>query len=195
MKRKSLSIGALDAFTSGDVANFLVAATPGGIEAQEAAGQAKLVEAANLLPGKLSVELKDQLWKLGFRFVSTTSDDLFDTWVFPAGWKIQATNHPIHNDLLDDKGRRRGGMFYKAAFYDRSASLNLARRYRFASHADAAIEGRRKVEILDFDDTVLHYIGDYAERDWDTLDKLETTAKDWLNEKFPSWEDPLAHWD
>ena len=33
------------------------------------------------------------------------------------------------SDLVDDKGRKRTSIFYKAAFYDRSAHIGVNRRY------------------------------------------------------------------
>lgn len=112
---------ALAALAKGDLDNFAVAATPGGIEAQEAAGQAMLCASAQL-PKELHGCTRESLEALGFKFGNDV-DELFVTCTLPPGWKKQATDHSMHSDLLDDQGRKRAGIFYKAAFYDRRADL------------------------------------------------------------------------
>jgi hypothetical protein len=46
----SMTPAAVQAMLNGDLANVLAASTPGGIERQEAAGQAAMVKAADRLP-------------------------------------------------------------------------------------------------------------------------------------------------
>lgn len=122
---------ALNAALSGDVENFLVAATPGGIEAQEAREQLKAVAAQRLpregtilVDGRESPERRKMWESLGFVF-GDAHDDLFVNVAFPAGWKLVATDHSMWSDLLDASGRKRAGMFYKGAFYDRTARINF----------------------------------------------------------------------
>jgi hypothetical protein len=64
------------------------------------------------------------------------SDDLFQVVILPPGWKKEATSHSMWNNLVDDRGLVRATFFYKAAFYDRDAFLNLSRRFRADSHQD-----------------------------------------------------------
>src|SRR6185436_8068032 len=40
-----------------------------------------------------------------------------------------ATDHSMYTDLVDDKGRVRASIFYKAAFYDRKADISFKRRF------------------------------------------------------------------
>jgi hypothetical protein len=112
---------ALLAALSGDVSNAEVASTPGGIEAQEAAGQAMLCASAQL-PKKMLGCTRESLEALGFKFGADV-DELFVTCTLPAGWKKKATDHSMHSDLVDEQGRTRAGIFYKAAFYDRRADM------------------------------------------------------------------------
>src|SRR5262245_36184498 len=116
-----LTPAALSALAKGDFENFIAASTPGGIEAQEKAGQAELVRSA-----KLPKEgyLRETAEALGIVF-SGDIDDLFVAVTLPTGWRLQATDHSMHSDLLDEQGRRRAGVFYKAAFYDRAAHMSL----------------------------------------------------------------------
>ena len=46
----------------------------------------------------------------------------------PNGWKKQATDHSMWSELIDDKGKVRATIFYKAAFYDQRAFLNLVKQ-------------------------------------------------------------------
>jgi hypothetical protein len=112
---------AVSAAARGDMENFLVAATPGGIEAQEAMGQAALVGTKNTLPIQCP---RKELKALGFVF-GEPLDDLFLNVTFPPGWSKEATDHSMWSDLLDETGKKRGSIFYKAAFYDRRAFMDL----------------------------------------------------------------------
>jgi hypothetical protein len=179
---------ALAAFARGDMDNFLTASTPGGIEAQEKAGQTTFV-ANSQLPKECP---RKELEAMGFKFGADV-DNLFVSVTMPAGWKKQATEHSMWSELVDDKGRKRAGIFYKAAFYDRSAHMGLDRRYGISCYEKAG-EGMDAVTITDCGKEI-HRLGTYKERDYPALDVLEKKAKDWLNEKFPKWQDATAYWD
>ena len=69
------------------------------------------------------VEIYEQMGITGI--VPTPGDDLFFNVVLPEGWEVRETDHSMHSDLFDAEGKRRGGIFYKAAFYDRRASFNM----------------------------------------------------------------------
>lgn len=202
MSKKGLTPAAVVALASGDLGNALVAATPGGIEAQEAAGQREAC--ANMrLPKDGTSDDQRKVWEsLGFVF-GKDHDNLFVNVMFPAGWTWKATEHSMHNDLLDDKGRKRAGMFYKAAFYDRSAHIRLTRRYQAGE--DYSTDTRpRPVNVRDYDGTVLHVVGQTQRTDQgdnaarcaaiEANDALVDRANDWLTENYPNWRDPLAYW-
>lgn len=112
---------AVSAAARGDMDNFMVAATPGGIEAQEAMGQAALAGTKDALPKDCP---QKDLEALGFVF-GEPIDDLFINATFPAGWRKKATDHSMWSELLDETGKKRGAIFYKAAFYDRRAFMRL----------------------------------------------------------------------
>lgn len=52
-------------------------------------------------------------------------DDLFYNVQLPDGWRIENTDHPMWNVLLNEKHEEVSTFFYKAAFYDRNAFINL----------------------------------------------------------------------
>lgn len=91
------------------------------IEGMEAEGQRELVNSTALpKPGAAQAAFE----ALGFSF-GEESDELFVQATLPEGWTRAATDHAMHSDVLDTEGRRRVGVFYKAAFYDRSAEMHI----------------------------------------------------------------------
>lgn len=108
------------ALQKGDVVNAFIAATPGGIEAQEARGQSDLVASANLPKQGPWIDLAVMGITRG-----KDIDDLFCEATLPAGWKKVPTDHSMWSDLVDETGKKRAAIFYKAAFYDRRAHLEI----------------------------------------------------------------------
>lgn len=95
------------------------------IEGMEAAGQRQLVN-SDRLPTQLSGGTEDQFIAVGFTFGDPDPrDPLFRPATLPAGWTRQGTDHALHSNILDEHGRRRVGVFYKAASYDRRADMSL----------------------------------------------------------------------
>lgn len=163
------------------------------IERQEASGQARAVQ-QQALPINGTFRERHIYERLGFVF-GDNRDNLFVNVTFPEGWSLKATDHSMWSDLLDDQGRKRGGMFYKAAFYDEDASINLARRYGINQYPDDCPDGMVKVDVRD-GQTVIHSVeaevGD--RRKWDVQDELAAEAKAWLSETYPDWENVEAYW-
>lgn len=96
----------------------------GYITGMEAAGQRQLV-ASTSLPASMTPAEDDYL-AVGFTFgPADESDPLFRPATLPAGWRKKASDHNMWSDVVDDLGRRRVAVFYKAAFYDRRASMQL----------------------------------------------------------------------
>jgi len=210
----------LVALLSGDIENAIISATPGGIEAQEAAGQ-QLVCKSHLLPKQgdmySSRSLWDDLKSLGFKIVRE-HNDLFYEVEFPVGWKLVPTEHSMHSNLVDEQGRIRGHMFYKAAFYDRRADMSLRKRYVAALEPECIWEDSynsdspRRGYVFDQStgDTIDRYAIIYqtersacppngtdsaAHRQYLTLrNELSKMADNWLNEHYPDHANPLAYW-
>ena len=183
---------ALSALGGGDLENFMVAATPGGIEAQEARGQRDLVAAASQLPKDCP---RADLEALGFVF-GADIEDLFISVKFPKGWSLKATSHSMHSDLLDDKGRKRAGIFYKAAFYDRKAKMyRLKSRYSVDAKYPED-DGPIVYSVKDADGTVLCDLGSVDDpRKWEEHEVLQAKGEAWLTEHFPEWENAKAYWN
>jgi hypothetical protein len=186
---------ALSALAKGDMDNFFVAAAPGGIEAQEKAGQTALVASTNM-PKKMRPS-REAFEKLGFVFGDAV-DDLFVSATLPAGWTRAATDHSMHSSILDEQGRERIGVFYKAAFYDRKADAYIRPRFSVErDYPDGEIADNTLIATIVTDaKTVIHqvgmsrYLGDYLE-----TDRLYEEGQKWLDENRPGWRDPVASWD
>jgi hypothetical protein len=104
----------------------------GYIESMEAAGQQQLVH-SDRLPTQVHDDGKDKPYKkLGFTFGKPDpSDPLFRAATLPEGWRREGSDHSMWSYLVDQHGRRRVSIFYKAAFYDRSAFMRLETPYGY----------------------------------------------------------------
>jgi hypothetical protein len=168
------------------------------IERQEAQGQASFC-ASETLPTDIRGNDKQILEGYGIKFLGPVEGDkLFQYCELPAGWSKQGTDHSMHSNLVDDKGRVRAGIFYKAAFYDRSASLHLTRRFsvRFDyERLDAAKEAVS--QVLDGTQVIFttEAIKQGDRKSYVMSDLTNKVAADWLTAQYPNWEDASAYWD
>jgi hypothetical protein len=204
---------ALRAALSGDMENFVVASTPGGIEAQEKRGQIEQ-SFAETLPIE-GTEKREAWERLGFVFGKTV-DGIFVQAKFPKGWRKQPTDHSMWSNLLDDKDRKRGMIFYKAAFYDRSAHVNLERRFSCGSCPVEGWNSKEKsgrfVGVVTDGEAIIHQTeptapepqynrGDNSGKREDWLEWLRSKelkqqeAKAWLDAKYPNHGDASAYWE
>lgn len=196
----------LESFITGDVS--------GAIENQEKRGQQSLVRSSQL-PKEGFDRIK--LEALGFK-IGEEVDDLFIAVTLPSNWAVKPTSHSMHSDVVDDKGRERIHIFYKAAFYDRSAHMYFCCRYscgsepvtgygdeynRLANEIGVVkdrgqVIWRTEAELPSID--AFFHAGiertdqerkDYFQKD----DALKAEAKAKIAEMFPDWQNPLAYWD
>lgn len=193
-----MNLAALRALLEGDTENAIVASTPGGIEAQEAAGQAGLV-ADSTLPTKCSYCTREQLELMGIVFFEPI-DDLFVKVKLPGGWKKAPTDHSMWSNLIDEKGRVRAMIFYKAAFYDMDAFISLERRFAFRNErlGNDYDTSPRAAIVLDQGEVIWQSEPESPSGEVPTYEAGERylpEARAWLDERYPDWQDPLAYWD
>jgi hypothetical protein len=193
-----------DALISGDFS--------GAIERSEKRGQNDFV-ASERLPirvngGVNTKDAKTQYEKMGITVIDK-SDDLFYNVMLPNGWKKESTGHSMWNNLLDEQGRIRATIFYKAAFYDRDAFINFERRYNTAYEPFdiSAAEG-----LSYSDEQLLPYCGvikdgsaviwktkpETAKTDREAYDlhsQLQKLAIKHLKTLHPNFEDVNAYWE
>jgi hypothetical protein len=193
-------------FDNKDAMWFLMEAMSTGdsgkaVENQEKNGQ--MMEAnRQTLPRDMRGITQEQMEGLGFVF-GEPADDLFVYVTFPAGWTKRPTEHSMHTDIVDDKGRRRGGIFYKAAYYDRSAHMSMATRFTYGTAPVCGYGDNFDVNERHF----VSYVNDCGQRiaesdpveilrgEYQKEDALIESVKAWLAERYPLYDDPIAYWD
>lgn len=210
MKGMRITPAVLRALVEDDIENAVIAATPGGIEAQEARGQREFVS-NETLPIECMFCDRDMFEAMGIVY-GKPIDDLFVTVQLPIGWKKEPTPHSMWSNLLDGQGRARARIFYKAAFYDRRAEIQPVRRYSYGSRPlngwDAPTEDRDPyIGIVTDQEQVIWRTERELARpasDWDReqvlafyrgKEGLVAEAKEWLEGNYPDYNDPLAYWD
>lgn len=186
-----LTPAALAAAVSGDLVNFIAAVTSGGIEAQERAGQTSFVGNTTLPKDMSFANSQETLKQMGIT-LGAEVDDLFVEAQLPDGWTKRATDHAMWSDLLDEKGRKRAAIFYKAAFYDRNARMSLCLRYRCDCY-EPCDDGYSTV-VTD-GGTTIQVIGTREKGDYRLGEEHSKQAEAWLDSHYPDWKDPLAYWD
>lgn len=172
------------------------------IEDQEAQGQQSFVNSTTLPTNIMTDNGQKILEKAGVVFGDVVEGDrMFQYVTLPDGWEKKPTDHSMWSELADDKGRKRAGIFYKAAFYDRSAHMSLDRRYRCTyDYERKDAEGVYVGQAFD-GDTAIHECGPLPAKKydgtdaWENYDLAQKQAAEWLNEHYPDWQDPAAYWD
>lgn len=99
---------------------------------------------------------------------------------------------------MDEKGRKRASIFYKATFYDRDAFFHVNRRYGVRYDYDREEKKRVGISHVMDGDRVIYTtepIKAKGEKYFDLLNRANALAVEWLNLEFPDWEDPSAYWD
>jgi hypothetical protein len=94
------------------------------ILAQEAQGQREVVN-STAIPTDMHCKAED-LEALGFVLGEIHKDDpMFREATLPEGWQREGSDHAMWSYIVDERGFRRVSIFYKAAFYDRSAHIGI----------------------------------------------------------------------
>lgn len=163
----------------------LVMALPGGIEASEARGQAELVR-SSVVPADMRGQ-REAFEALGFRFGEPVDGDpIFVHAELPPGWSKAPTGHAMWSSVVDDKGRPRVSVFYKAAFYDRSAHMSLERRYEARGvYPDGPGGDRAAIIVID---------QATGETIWTGGPGARGEAYSWLDANRPNHRDVVAAW-
>ncbi|MCU0652793.1 MAG: hypothetical protein MUD10_00855 [Candidatus Pacebacteria bacterium] len=177
----------------------------GGSEAilnQESRGQTSFV-GSDTLPSKIIGDLTEKkiLEDAGFQFLGPVEGDkLFQYVKLPAGWKKEATDHSMWSNLVDEKGRIRATIFYKAAFYDRDAFIRLKTRFGIQYEYDR--EDTEHVAVASVTDCgkVVHTteplpLPEDDRKKYEASDKAKEAARTWLDENYQDWKNPGACWD
>jgi hypothetical protein len=160
------------------------------IERQEKRGQ-RTIERSEKLPlnknkhtGKEDPTYKDKLTVMGIA-IGEEIDDLFMSVQLPEGWRIKGTDHSMWSNLVDDEGRNRASIFYKAAFYDRDAYLSFNKRfsvsYKISDYDEKLYEHQPKVIE---DGTYMVWIDEGGNELKDNKGIMEF---EWISEKYSEY--------
>lgn len=182
----------------------LVLGGDGFVERQEAEGQESFVE-SDTLPKKSGLTLKNQddrkiLESFGFQFLGDVQgDDLFEYVKLPPGWSKKPTDHSMWSKIVDDQGRERVLIFYKAAFYDRDAFYRVCSRFSFRRDFSREKEGLAVAVVTDCDIPIhtTEPIKLPAERGREYFrlgDAALEAALTWLLAHYPDFRNPGAYW-
>jgi len=132
-------------FPLGVLVEAMAFGSSGAIERQEKQGQAELVD-GDELPVDLGGE-EGMFRQFGFVLgLPVPGDPIFRTATLPPGWKKVPTDHAMWSKIVDEQGRERVMVFYKAAFYDRSAHAHLTRRYCVDQRGERYDDGHHVVD-------------------------------------------------
>jgi len=176
----------------------------------EQQGQRELVNSTQL-PRQGLMNAREMWERIGIKIndADPGSDPLFVQVTLPEGWSKRAADHHMWSDLVDDKGRVRARIFYKAAFYDRRANIDPTCRFSVKRYDDGPREEWETTVRVDVRDgsKVIHSIsapllpGQDLDREvliqnLGAEDRLVAECRRWLVEHgLPNYKDPLAHWD
>lgn len=194
-------------------AEAMLGGSNNAIECMEAQGQSELVRAGGTrLPTELGMghqteQIRAALESWGVKLLGPVPGDaLFQQAELPAGWSIKPTDHSMWSDLVDEKGRKRAAIFYKAAFYDRKAHLRLVDRFQISAVEGEERPGPVAMRVMDGEVELFrsktYSIGDRKgllglskfERQYECDDAAQKEAQDWLDKNKPDWRTPGAYW-
>jgi hypothetical protein len=191
---------ALVAALNGDIENALAASTPNGIEKQEKAGQLELCKTSNKLPKDMHFCNKEDFEKLGIKFLEDI-DKLFVKVELPIGWSIKpaepysesARANNMWSDLVDNNGAIRAQIFYKAAFYDKKATIH-APNTRFhieCEYVDNSVDNERCYVIDRQNKSAIFETAVFSGDE----KSYENECKEYLNAHYPEWQDFTKYWE
>lgn len=154
----------------------------------------------------------DRAWEeMGIEFGEVTPGELFRDAKLPPGWLVRRTDHMLWNEVVDARGRVRASFFYKGAAWDRDAFINLRHRFKVSSiyhdvrqlQQVAVLDGkeaRYQTRIVDLGPEPSHNEDQEAWSAWVKKREAVTTelraeCEKWLDERYPDWRHPWAHWN
>lgn len=177
---------------------------------------AKLSEPLAKHPLPCRLRKPRHVWQaLGFVFYDPEIDDknkdnqkwLFQEVSYPPGWGNAPTKSHLWTDIIDEHGRVRGAIFYKAEAHDLrahavlyprfSVGLDLSDRAMAQSTATMLIEDRLGLVNMRIDGlTKVNWAGDRAVAEAASSAELaaERKLKEWLDTNYPAWTTILGHW-
>lgn len=146
---------------------------------------------------------RKQYEKMGIVIVKEYNDLFWDV-TLPEGWKIEATDHSMWNNLFDNKGRKRADFFYKICD---DAFINFNKRYHIGVDHIADVNSDFEIwkksdyqgvvkdgEEIIFSTECIPISGNC--RDDDKIkDTLHKQLCEYMDKNYPEYKDIHAYWD
>lgn len=138
---------------------------------------------------------------MGVKFIKpdddTARDDLFRTAILPDGWTKRPTDHSMWSELVDDRGRVRGMIFYKASTHDRQAKMHIVAFFNITTYDSEPPNIRGTVTA---GGTIVHQTPPLGadcppEAESPLYEEVRNAAEAWVKEHYPEYEDVMAYWD
>lgn len=156
------------------------------------------------IPRSLGGATMDSLIRAGFDVIPSMRGNSADEGVYcvaemPDGWDLRPGERGSHaHHLLDAQGRMRGVLVHRmdyASRYRDHRSLNMLCRFAVDPVAFHRSPGYRQVAVKDAGGEVIYAAGRYLKTDLAGQNTRILLAQAWLSERFPSWKDPMSHWE
>ena len=176
------------------------------VNTEHKAGFQEIFYAKDILPIEGMINFEEQLTAMGFIIDQAEIDSLFRRVSLPPGWKKIATDHSLCLDLVDNLGRKRAGIFFKAAFNDRKSYMIWCSRfstklcladsgniYNFACDQPVPIVA----VVLDAGKDIVFSTNPetVARNNHEAISRLSLQTRKWLAANYPDWEKPFAYWE
>lgn len=172
------------------------------VDAQRGRGQEQFANSDTLPVQMLGENTRAMLEAAGVRFLGPVEGDkLFQYVELPSGWRKSATAGSLYTDLLDDKGRKRASIFYKAEFCDRVAHIRASPRFRITLDFERERRDNMAIGVVFDGEEVIFATeptrlpSEHNTQFFEIGDNAKRLTKDWLAERYPDWENPAAYWD
>jgi hypothetical protein len=138
---------------------------------------------------------KEILESAGLKFLGIVQgSSLLQSVELPQDWKKERTGHPMWSNLVDDKGRVRANIFYVSQIGDSDAFMNLTTR--FSVRLDYDKKEKENISIAEVcDSESVIYVTESLEACYLNDEKVANSAKEWLSEHYPDWQNPGAYWN
>jgi hypothetical protein len=143
---------------------------------------------------------RDAFEQMGFVFGEQV-DDVFVAATLPEGWRKKATDHSMWSHIVNAQGRKRVAIFYKAAFYDRSARATLEQRYivhmiyHYMNFGAGLKEDEGFIALVDGGQTILKRSETFKRNNYEVCDPIDKAFRKELDDRFPDNRNPVNYWN
>ena len=176
---------------------------------QEKEGQGQMVQSAQLPRlTNYDKEAREYYEDWGIKVFGVTKDDeIFVDVQLPKGWKKERTEHSMWSKVLDEKGRERLKVFYKAAFYDRSAHVQVQtfinRGVQMVSYWNGEYSDKNsplEARVTNANGEMIYKesgetFKKYSKEYFNEKNRLKKNMEKWLKVNYPEYQSHKFYWN